>query len=57
MTRILIPALAPALILAWPAQAHDGAHFHPHGIESSLGAMALLTVFTAGVVALAWWRR
>ncbi|MEY4982897.1 MAG: hypothetical protein RIR62_1163 [Pseudomonadota bacterium] len=53
--RITNRTLTPALILsATPALAHDGLHFHPHGIEFGWLVAALLAVVAGG--ALVWFR-
>ncbi len=53
MIRVLIPALlVPTSVLA-----HDGAHLHPHGAESSVAAMAVLALAAAAFAVLVWWRR
>jgi hypothetical protein len=51
MTRLLLPAL---ILTAAPALAHDGLHFHPHGIENGWIAAALAGL--AGGLALSWFR-
>lgn len=51
MTRILFPAL---ILAATPAAAHDGLHFHPHGIEHGWIGVALIAV--AGFAAVLWFR-
>ncbi len=51
MSRILFPAL---ILAGAPAFAHDGPHFHPHGIE--FGWLAAAAVGLAALGALAWFR-
>lgn len=51
MTRILFPALA---LTATPALAHEGLHFHPHGIEHGWIGVALIAV--AGFAAVLFFR-
>jgi len=54
MTRILFPAL---LLSAAPALAHDGLHFHPHGIEHGWMGAALAAVIAVGAVLILRGRR
>lgn len=51
MTRILFPALA---LMAAPALAHDGLHFHPHGIQ--FGWLAAAAVGVVGGLAISHFR-
>lgn len=51
MARILAPVLTFA---ALPAQAHDGFHAHPHGIE--YGWIVAALVGLAGGLTIAWLR-
>lgn len=46
---------ASTLLLAAPVLAHDGAHMHPHGMESSLSLLPLAALI--GVAALLAWNR
>lgn len=42
-----------ALALSWlaaPALAHDGSHFHPHGVEPVWALMAVALALGAGFV-------
>ena len=49
MFRILIPALT-VFALAAPGFAHEGFHFHPHGVQ--FGWLATAVVGGVGVLAL-----
>lgn len=46
MTRMLFPAM---MLLSTPAMAHDGLHFHPHGIQFGWLIAALVGV-VGGVI-------
>ncbi|MBB5516215.1 hypothetical protein FHS89_002241 [Rubricella aquisinus] len=37
------------ILMTGAAQAHSGAHMHPHGAEFGIGAMALALLVGAGV--------
>lgn len=40
----------PAVLLAGPAMAHDGAHLHPHSVEGWIVGLGVLVL--AGMVAI-----
>jgi hypothetical protein len=55
MTRIAIAAAALS-ISGVTAFAHDGAHLHPHGVETGWALMAVIAALVASGT-LALWRR
>lgn len=46
----MIRMLFPALILAGPAMAHDGAHIHAHGTDYATLSVGLTVLALAAVV-------
>jgi hypothetical protein len=45
----------PALFVALPAAAHEGAHLHPHGSETAM--LVLTAALVGGAIATYLWRR
>lgn len=46
----MLRLMLPLLLIAAPANAHEGSHFHPHGIEPVWAVVLIAIAVAAGFV-------